>query len=100
MNLMDTLNPQTVNVTGARRVLNMTQRDDKTDLKYAEEMDLTKYLQKKTEEELKAGRRAREVRRRRIARLRNAVKRARGKLEIAERILRRLYAKRLAHLCK
>lgn len=87
MSLMDTLAPQTVNVTGARKVLQMTKRDDAEDLKLnqatKDEMDLRKYLIKKSREEVKAQKKASDVERRRIARLRDNVRWTKSKYDLA-----------------
>ncbi len=81
MSLLDVLNPPQVEIKGARKVLNMTKRDDAADLRYAEEMSLAKYLKKKNREEQAIARRNDAIRAMKIRRLRDAVKRAKSKWE-------------------
>jgi len=78
MSLMDTLTPTTIVPTGARKVLNMTGKDDAEDLRLSQEnqeaMDLRKYLIKKSRDEKKAAKKANDTERRRIAKLRDQVR--------------------------
>ena len=91
MSFMDALSPTTIQPSGARKVLQMTKRDDAEDLKRNEEMqkemDLARFLKKQSREQAQIERRNDAIRSMRIRRLRDAVKRAKGKWEIAVKSL-------------
>jgi len=85
--LMDTLTPQTIVPTGARKVLQMTKRDDAEDLRKQAEleaaMDLAKFLKVKARQELSEVKRNEQIRALRIRRKKEAVRKAKLKWEQA-----------------
>ena len=82
MSLLDVLNPPQVEIKGARKVLNMTKRDDAED-KAAEETELTKFLRRKFHEEKRIQKRMDAIRAMKIRKLRDAAKRAKVKWDRA-----------------
>ena len=91
MSLMDTLTPQTFTPTGGRKVLNMSKRDDAEDKRRNEEMqkemDLKLFLKRQSREQAQVERRNQAIRSLKIRKLRDAVKRAKGKWELAVKSL-------------
>jgi hypothetical protein len=86
MSLLDLINPPQVEIKGARKVLNMTKRDDAED-KVAEETELTKFLRRKYHEEKRIQKRMDAIRAMKIRKLRDAAKRAKVKWDRAVREL-------------
>lgn len=77
---MDALTPQTVTPTGARRILNMTKRDDAEDLRRQEELERSleehRFIKKQRRQEITA-------RNLKLKGLRRKVKRAMVQKELA-----------------
>jgi len=86
MSLLDLINPPSVEIKGARKILNMTKRDDAED-KAAEETELTKFLRLKYHEEKRIQKRMDAIRAMKIRKLRDAAKRAKVKWDRAVREL-------------
>jgi Asp-tRNA(Asn)/Glu-tRNA(Gln) amidotransferase A subunit family amidase len=82
MSFLDTLTPRTVEIKGARKILNMTGKDDAED-KAAEETELTKFLRRKYHEEKRIQKRMDAIRAMKIRKLRDAAKRAKVKWDRA-----------------
>ena len=90
-NFMDALSPTTIQPSGARKVLQMTKRDDAEDKRRNEEMqrvmDLDRFLKAKVKQEERDRNLEKQIWKSRHRRLKETVERARGKLNQAQQAL-------------